>query len=143
MVLLASLSSTPTSVVPSSQGIVMNSKYAQILIVLVFVVTFFIDTVSPMGYEVWVGHIFAVLLALWIERPNAPYVVAGIATILLILEFWLSPPGIPPDMAVFNRTVGGLYSGLRRGLSLGRKQPSLTMRPGDWGLSWRAAVMPS
>ena len=59
-----------------------------------------------MGYEVWVGHIFAVLLALWIERPNAPYVVAAIATILLILEFSLSPPGIPPDMAVFNRTVG-------------------------------------
>src|SRR6478609_3618351 len=87
-------------------GIEMNSKYAQILIVLVFVVTFFIDTVTPMGYEVWVGHIFAVLLALWIERPNAPYVVAAIATILLILEFSLSPPGIPPDMAVFNRTVG-------------------------------------
>lgn len=94
----------------------MNSRYAQILIVLICVITFFIDTVTPLGYEVWVGHVFAVLLALWIERPNAPYVVAAIATILLILEFWLSPPGVPLDMAVFNRIVGVVLLWMTAGL---------------------------
>ncbi len=84
----------------------MNSRYAKILIPLVFAVTFFVDVVTPLGYEVYVGHVFAVLLALWIERPHAPYVAAAIATALIILEFNLSPPGISPDMAVFNRTVG-------------------------------------
>jgi PAS domain S-box-containing protein len=84
----------------------MNSKHAPILIVLILVVTFFVDAVAPLGYELWIGHIFAVLLALWIERSNAPYIIAAIATILVILESWLSPRGIPLEMAVFNRTVG-------------------------------------
>lgn len=84
----------------------MNGKSAHILIALVFVVTFFVDAVTPLGYEVYVGHFFAVLLALWIERPHAPYAVAAISTGLLILEFVLSPPGIPLEMALFNRTVG-------------------------------------
>jgi len=84
----------------------VNNKYAQSLIVLIFAVTFIVDMVTPLGYEVYVGHVFAVLLALWIERPNAPFVVAAIATVLMIVEFRLSPPGIPLDMALFNRTVG-------------------------------------
>lgn len=84
----------------------MNSKYAQVLIAVVFGVTFSIDVVTPLGYEVYVGHFFAVLLSLWLERPKAPYIVAAIATVLLVLEFQLSPAGIPLDMALFNRIVG-------------------------------------
>ena len=84
----------------------MTSKYAKILIVLILVVTFSLDAIMPLGYELWVGHVFAVLLTLWIEQPRAPYMIAVVTTALLGLEFMLSPAGIPIDMAVFNRAVG-------------------------------------
>jgi PAS domain S-box-containing protein len=94
----------------------MNSKYAQILIPLVMAATVVIDVVIPIGYEVWVGYAFAVLLCLWIERPSAPYIVAGIATVLLQVGFMLSASSSAPDLAVFNRMVGAALVWVTAGL---------------------------
>lgn len=85
----------------------MNSNYARVLIPLILVGTFIIDLFMPWGYAVWVvGDVFGVLLALWIEWPIAPYIVAAIATVLACVGHTLSPPGIPVDIAGFNRVVG-------------------------------------
>ncbi|MBK9308144.1 MAG: PAS domain S-box protein [Nitrospira sp.] len=85
----------------------MNSHYARALIPLILAGTFLIDVFMPWGYAVWVvGHIFAVFLALWIEWPIAPYLVATIATVLVPTGHTLSHPGIPQDLAIFNRIVG-------------------------------------
>jgi PAS domain S-box-containing protein len=94
----------------------MNSKYAQILIPLVMAATVIVDAVVPIGYEVWVGYAFAVLLCLWIERPSAPYIVAGIATVLLQVGFMLSASSSAPDLAVFNRMVGAALLWITAGL---------------------------
>lgn len=84
----------------------MNSKFAQPLIPLILVGTLFFDWATPLGYELWVGHLSAVLLALWVDRPSAPYVVAAIATVFIQLGFMLSPSGIPLDVGIFNRIEG-------------------------------------
>ncbi|MDR4463046.1 MAG: PAS domain S-box protein [Nitrospira sp.] len=85
----------------------MNIHYARALIPLILAGTFLIDVFMPWGYAVWVvGHIFAVFLALWIEWPIAPYLVATIATVLVPTGHTLSHPGIPQDLAIFNRIVG-------------------------------------
>jgi two-component system sensor histidine kinase UhpB len=94
----------------------MNRKYAQILIPLVMAATVVIDVVIPIGYEVWVGYAFAVLLCLWIERPSAPYIVAGIATVLLQVGFMPSASSSAPDLAVFNRMVGAALVWVTAGL---------------------------
>ena len=85
----------------------MNSHYARALIPLILAGTFLIDVFMPWGYAVWVvGHVFAVFLALWIEWLVAPYLVAIIATVLIPMGHNLSHPGIPQDLAIFNRIVG-------------------------------------
>ncbi len=85
----------------------MNSHYARALIPLILAGTFLIDVFMPWGYAVWVvGHVFAVFLALWIEWLVAPYLVAVIATVLIPMGHNLSHPGIPQDLAIFNRIVG-------------------------------------
>ncbi|HEU5091543.1 MAG TPA: hypothetical protein VFT30_02610, partial [Nitrospira sp.] len=85
----------------------MNSNYARALIPLILAATFLLDVFMPWGYAVWVvGDVFGVLLALWIEWPIAPYVVAAIGTVLVQMGHALSFPGIPIDIAVFNRVVG-------------------------------------
>jgi PAS domain S-box-containing protein len=85
----------------------MNSNYAKALIPLVLVGTLLVDVFMPWGYAAWVvGDVFAVLLALWIEWPSAPYIVAFIGTVLVKVGHSLSPPGIMEDMAIFNRVIG-------------------------------------
>ncbi len=85
----------------------MNSNYARALIPLILAGTFLIDVYMPWGYAVWVvGDVFGVFLALWIEWPIAPYIVAVIGTVLVPMGHTLSHPGIPQDLAIFNRTVG-------------------------------------
>ncbi len=85
----------------------MNSNYARALIPLILAGTFLIDVFMPWGYAVWVvGNVFGVFLALWIEWPIAPYIVAVIGTVLVPMGHTLSHPGIPQDLAIFNRIVG-------------------------------------
>jgi two-component system sensor histidine kinase UhpB len=85
----------------------MNGNYARVLIPLILMGTFLFDVFMPWGYAVWVvGDVFSVFLALWIEWPIAPYVVAAVGTVLLQVGHALSLPGIPPDIAIFNRLLG-------------------------------------
>lgn len=85
----------------------MNSNYARALIPLILAGTFLVDVFMPWGYAVWVvGDVFGVLLALWIEWPITPYIVAAVGTVLVHMGHTLSLPGIPLDIAVFNRVVG-------------------------------------
>ncbi len=85
----------------------MTTNYARVLIPVILTGTFLVDMFMPWGYAAWVvGDAFAVLLALWIEWPSAPYVVAAMGTILLQVGYTLSPPGIPQDIATFNRILG-------------------------------------
>jgi len=88
----------------------MNKKYAELLIPLILGGVLFLDAVTPLGFAVWTGHVFAVLLTLWVERRNVHYAVAGVATVLIIAGYFLSPPGLRVDVAIFNRFVGvGLF----------------------------------
>lgn len=88
----------------------MNSHLAKLLIAVVLIATIVSDALTPLGVAVWVGYVFAVLLTLWVERASAPYVVAGIATVLLPIGFVLSRPGtIEITVAIFNRVACTAY----------------------------------
>ncbi len=85
----------------------MNINYARALIPLTLAGTFLADIFMPWGYAVWVvGDVFSVFVALWIEWPIAPYLVAAIGTVLAYMGHTYSFPGIPQDIANFNRVLG-------------------------------------
>lgn len=85
----------------------MNSKIALVLIPLILVVNVLVEVFMPWGYAIWiVGDVFAVLLALWIEWLIAPYIVAVVGTVLMIVGHTFSFPSLPMDIAIFNRVIG-------------------------------------
>lgn len=88
----------------------MNSYVAKLLIAVVLVGTIVSDAFTPLGVAVWVGYVFAVLLTLWVERSWAPYVIAGVSTVLLPIGFVLSQPGtIELWVAIVNRIACTVY----------------------------------
>jgi len=85
----------------------MNSKIALVLIPLILVVNFLVEVFMPWGYAIWiVGDVFAVLLALWVEWLIAPYIVAVVGTVLILVGHKFSFPSLPMDIAIFNRVIG-------------------------------------
>lgn len=103
----------------------MNSKYAYALIPLVLIGTLILDAVTPLGYAVWVGYVFAVLLSLWIDWRGAPYLLAAIGTVLDQVGFMLSAPGTPHDLAAFNRVAGITLLWITAGLVARSKRAKL------------------
>lgn len=85
----------------------MNINYARAFIPVILAGTFLADVFMPWGYAVWVvGDAFSVFLALWIEWPIAPYMIAAIGTVLVYMGHTYAFPGIPQDIAIFNRFLG-------------------------------------
>ncbi|MBL8037006.1 MAG: PAS domain S-box protein [Nitrospira sp.] len=104
----------------------MNNYVAKVVIAAVLMLTIVSDALTPLGVAVWVGYVFAVLLTLWDERPSAPYVVAGVATVLLPIGFVLSRPGtIELWVAIFNRVACTAYVWIMASLVVRVKQSRL------------------
>jgi PAS domain S-box-containing protein len=76
---------------------------------------FLLDSVTPLGFVVWMLYLFP----LWIaggmsERHSSSFIfiIGGICAGLMLLGFWLSPPGIDPSIGFINRLIGMLAVGM-------------------------------
>ena len=77
-----------------------------LFIVIISLVVFFIDTITPKGYLDWFLYL-AVILYAATKLPKYYVVIFGTTSILLsIAGFFLSPPGISAEVAIINRTIG-------------------------------------
>ncbi|HZW20822.1 response regulator [Noviherbaspirillum sp.] len=76
-----------------------NDAYLVGLAILVFV----IDAVTPLGYSEWVLYVLPVAICVRQSRPQLPLLVAVALMPLLILGYFLSPPGVDTEMAIINR----------------------------------------
>jgi len=54
----------------------------------------------------WMLYLIPLLLCLLVWKPWLPILVAAVATILIVADWYLSPPGITGDIAVINRGIG-------------------------------------
>ncbi len=75
---------------------------------------FILDALTPLGYAVWILYLFPVWLAssMSVRNPSSMLVVASIAAGLMVLGFWVSPPGIASHIALINRLIGIVVLGL-------------------------------
>lgn len=69
---------------------------------------FFADLLTPMGVAVWIIYLVPVVLTYFVWRPVAPVAPAALATVLMLIGFILSPPGVEPLIARINRGLGVL-----------------------------------
>src|SRR5919106_800403 len=63
---------------------------------------FMLDTLMPLGIGVWV--LYLIPIALSIRKRWNPLIVSGICVLLVVIGFFLSPPGLW-KVALFNRAV--------------------------------------
>ena len=61
------------------------------------------DCYTPLGFAIWVFYLISVKLSLFGWRPAAPVAVAILATILIVVAYFMKPPGVEPGIALFNR----------------------------------------
>jgi PAS domain S-box-containing protein len=78
------------------------------LIAIMIAIVFFADIMAPRGISVGVLYIVPLYLTVYVRWRYAPFTVAGVAIILTITGYFLSPPGVPVEYSLFNRTARSL-----------------------------------
>jgi CheY-like chemotaxis protein len=69
---------------------------------------FFIDLLTPLGFADWALYLVPVAVTLFQRAPLMPLFTVGVASVLSVVGYFGSPPGIDPMMAVVNRAIGGV-----------------------------------
>ena len=69
--------------------------------------TIALELVVPLGYAVWLAYFLAVGVTVFQRSARAPFVVAMIACILLVIGFNVAPASNNSSFSFVNRTIGG------------------------------------
>jgi K+-sensing histidine kinase KdpD len=96
------------------------TRHAIILVVITGI--FVIDVMTPVGTAISLLYLFPLLLTNWLRGRREPLYFAALCSVLTLVALFFSPPGIPLQIALFNRTVGlgllwalaGFMAGQRR-----------------------------
>jgi CheY-like chemotaxis protein/signal transduction histidine kinase len=65
-----------------------------------------LDYSTPLGIVSWILYVLPMGLCLFMQRTWAPIVVGAAASALIMLGFFLSPPGVETELGVINRLIG-------------------------------------
>jgi hypothetical protein len=69
------------------------------VIVTLLASTFVADVLLPLGIAVWIIYLFPAALAYFLWRPQASIITAATVVVLIIVGYFLSPPGIDAQFA--------------------------------------------
>ncbi|MCE3245152.1 MAG: signal transduction histidine kinase, partial [Arthrobacter sp.] len=72
-------------------------------IVLSLAAVYVADLFTRLGIAVWVLYFIPIVLSLFVWRPIVPFLVAGLASLLIVLAFMTDAPGMDPNLARINR----------------------------------------
>ncbi|MDT3487476.1 response regulator [Stenotrophomonas maltophilia] len=69
--------------------------------------TIALELVIPLGYAVWLAYFLAVGVTVFQRSARAPFIVAVIACVLLVIGFNIAPASSNSAFSVVNRSIGG------------------------------------
>ena len=72
------------------------------LIIMVFV----LDLLTPLGIAIWALYVIPLGLTTWSSIRSLLPITAGVCSVLVILGYFYSPPGVSFEDAVINRSLG-------------------------------------
>ena len=67
-----------------------------------------IDAVTPLGTADYIFYFIPVALTVIYHRPNLPILTAALATVLIVIGYFLSPEGTIQNLAGINRSFAGI-----------------------------------
>jgi len=69
--------------------------------------TIALELVVPLGYAVWLAYFLAVGVTVFQRSARAPFIVAAVACILLVIGFNIAPASSNSAFSFVNRSIGG------------------------------------
>ncbi|HHA2711967.1 TPA: response regulator [Stenotrophomonas maltophilia] len=69
--------------------------------------TIALELVVPLGYAVWLAYFLAVGVTVFQRSARAPFIVASVACILLVIGFNIAPASSNSAFSFVNRSIGG------------------------------------
>ena len=76
------------------------------VIVVLIVLVFVLDLLTPLGLVIWTLYAIPLGLASWCSMRCLLPITAGVCSVLVILGYFYSPPGILCEYVVINRSLG-------------------------------------
>src|SRR5574341_203893 len=76
------------------------------VIVLLMVIVFVLDLLTPLGLVIWTLYVIPLGLASWSSIRGLLPITAGVCSVLVILGYFYSPPGASFEYVVINRALG-------------------------------------
>jgi PAS domain S-box-containing protein len=65
-----------------------------------------VDIITPLGITDWVWYVIPLLFTIYVGGRSLPFVLAAALSILSMVGFFFSPPGVDPHWALSSRLVG-------------------------------------
>jgi signal transduction histidine kinase/CheY-like chemotaxis protein len=109
-------------------------------IALTMAAVFIVDLNTPIGVATWMLYLVPMTLCFFVWRAWVPLVVAGTATLLLVLDWFFSAPGIAPSIALANRAMGLIVIWLVAMQARNIIGSRLTLRQQEWIQAARGAL---
>lgn len=78
------------------------------IIGLLMVASFIADLMFPLGTAVWMLYLMPVTMAYMGTRQQVPLALAAMVVVLLVIGYFLSPPGVDIDLARLNRVLASV-----------------------------------
>jgi len=82
-----------------------NHTFTMVIVVL-SVMVFVLDLLTPLGLVLWTLYLIPVGLASWCSMRCLLPITTGVCSVLVILGYFYSPPGISYEVVVINRSLG-------------------------------------
>ncbi|MFC4308791.1 response regulator [Steroidobacter flavus] len=65
---------------------------------------FVVDLQTRVGVATWLFYLIPLGASIFLTRPGAPIAIAGLSTLLIVIDFQFSPEGTAPTIAMLNRS---------------------------------------
>jgi len=79
--------------------------FSHLILVLLVLVVFVLDLLTPLGTAVWLLYVIPVYFSAVSRRSQTQYFITALCSVLVLLGLILSPPGIPYSLGFFNRVL--------------------------------------
>jgi signal transduction histidine kinase/DNA-binding response OmpR family regulator len=122
-----------------AQEFVSSSALLYPAIILLSLAVLLADVYTPLGVAIWIFYFAPISLTLFLWRAEAPFIAAGIVTVLMTITLFTDSLGMNPQIAQLNRIFGVAmiwatatlgYFFIRNRIAVRRQQRTLSIRAG-------------
>jgi hypothetical protein len=96
----------PNRLIATMEGPTKTNHSVTAVVVALTVMVFVLDLLTPLGIAIWILYILPLGVTRWSSFRPLTAAGAGACTPLIILGYYLSPPGIEPEISLINRLLG-------------------------------------